>query len=458
MSYVRALNIWPPVRQLLNRTIIPKSLYVRSLIILLLPIIVLQAVIAYIFYNRHLDTVTRSLSENIAGSLAIVAERLELERDPNVQTYIVEEAARTLRLRLQLINIPNFEPGRLGLATGAPMRHIDDKVVEGFERFINRPFVIDLRPNDPEIVEVVISLPTTALRAQIPKDRVTSTSTQLLLTWMLITGGVVALVSIYYMKLQVTPIRRLAKAVANFGKGRDDGEIRPEGPIEVRRAAQAFNRMRRRILRHIGQRTELLATVSHDLRTPLTRMRLGLEVMGHEDDEMTEELKKDVGEMMELVDLYLAFARGEGSEQVQILPVAPLIENVVDRIDDGQTEIRLFLDRSIDLSLRPISFRRCLANIIDNAQNVAELIKITLAARDDQVAIVIEDNGPGVPPELYDEILKPFVSRESSSRAGRSGTGLGLAIANDIVLGHGGELTVDRSPLGGLRITISLPA
>lgn len=446
-----------PIRQFLNRTVVPRSLYVRSLIILIVPIVVLQLVIAIIFYNRHLDSVTRSLSLNVAANVAYLSEQLAGQSDRDVRQQTVGQANELLDLNVDLISVPSFEPGRLGILPRSPLRHIDDKIIEAFEQTITLPFLIDLRPNDPAVIEVIVGLEDQAVRYLIPKRKITAESAILLLGWMLITALIVISVAVYYLKLQVRPIRRLAKAMSNFGKGRDAGDFAPEGPIEVRRAAQAFNRMRRRIVRHINQRTELLAAVSHDLRTPLTRMRLGLEMLGDTDDETRQGLQNDVGEMGELVDLYLSFARGEGVENVADVRLAPLIQEIAEKYLSDDAKISCKLDRSINAPIRQLSFKRCLANIVENAVSYGSITVITLHKLEDQIEIIVEDNGPGVPIDQREAILQPFVTFDVAKRKDKSGVGLGLAIAHDIVLGHGGELELANSMLGGLAVKVRLP-
>ena len=252
---------------------------------------------------------------------------------------------------------------------------------------------------------------------------------------------------------------RLARAADSFGKGRDAGDVRLQGSLEIRQAAHAFNLMRHRLLRHMSQRTELLAAVSHDLRTPLTRMRLGLELAAPEGDAGIADLRTDVEEMTQLVDTYLAFARGEGREAVEPTALKPILEGMRDRAERSGVQLDIAMEKPLIMPLRPLAFRRCLANLVDNACRYGSWIGITVRTRHEFVEIAVEDDGPGIPDSFRDKVLEPFFrleQREVQSPAG--GTGLGLTIARDVVLGHGGDLKLDRSTRGGLKALLRLPA
>jgi two-component system osmolarity sensor histidine kinase EnvZ len=237
----------------------------------------------------------------------------------------------------------------------------------------------------------------------------------------------------------------------------DVGDFRPRGPSEIRRAAAAFNVMRDRILRHLSQRTEMLAAISHDLRTPLTRMKLELELLGS-DDPMAKELEADVGDMIELVDTYLAFVRGEEGETAEPVELRPLLEQMAQRAQRAGAETELSVPVPITSSLRPTAFRRCLANLVDNAARHGKWVRIAAERRPRAVVITIEDDGPGIPENLRETVFQPFFRVDPARRRQTGGTGLGLSIARDIVLGHGGELTFESSVKGGAKAMLRLPA
>ena len=261
------------------------------------------------------------------------------------------------------------------------------------------------------------------------------------------------------MTRQLRPIRRLAWAADNFGKGRDVGDFKLAGATEIRQAGAAFNTMRKRILRQLTQRTEMLAAVSHDLRTPLTRMKLELEMLKsnelHADD--IKALKDDVEDMARVVDGYLAFARGEGQESITPTDLGNILHEVGNRATSGHVRIDIELERPITMPLRPVAIRRCISNLVENAVRYAGWIGIRATAEGDQVWIAIDDDGPGVPASQREAVFKPFFRLDPSRNPHTGGVGLGLAIARDIVLSHGGDIQLHDSPAGGLRVLIRLP-
>lgn len=446
-----------PFRRLLHRTIVPRSLYGRSLLIVVLPVVLLQVLLTIVFYNRHWDVVTRWLATGVAGEVAFLVEMLEQTQDPDERAALLDRARRKFDFRI------SFEPqGKLAGAAravglqGGLLAHIDNKILEAFESALDRPFLIDLRPAEPERIAVYVELEDGLLRILSLRKRVTSTTTGLLLAWMVGASVVLLLIAVHFMRLQIRPIRRLARAVESFGKGRDPGPFRVQGAAEVRAAAQAFNQMRERINRFVAQRTEMLAAVSHDLRTPLTRMKLALELMDGRDPAI-QELKADVDEMAQLVEDYLAFARGEGREAIELTPLAPVLESMRERIERSGLEADVEVPPDLAAPVRPLAFRRCLANLVDNACRYGRWVGIKAARNGNHVEIAVEDDGPGIPEDQRERVLQPFVRLDQSRSRETGGVGLGLAIARDIVLGHGGELRLDRSPRGGLKALVRLP-
>jgi len=258
-----------------------------------------------------------------------------------------------------------------------------------------------------------------------------------------------------FMHNQVRPIRRLARAASEFGKGRDETDFKPEGATEVRRAAQAFNIMRQRIRRHISQRTDMLAGVSHDLRTPLTRMKLGIALLG--DGKEASELKADVDEMERMLEGYLDFVRGEGEEAPEPTDLGLLLEDTVAAARREGARIDYHVEEALTLPLRPNALRRCFANLIGNAARYGDHIAVRVGRRGDMVEVIIDDDGPGIPPDKREDVFRPFFRLDESRNPATGGTGLGLAIARDMVRGHGGDITLEDAPTGGLRARVRLP-
>ena len=442
--------------------VVPRSLFSRSLLIVILPLLILQAVLTYIFYERHWDKVTRTLAFGLAGEVGLLVELLEAARTPETQTRVLDLARKHFDFAVSL------EPGAdLSAAVqtdGLAPARLDQNLHARFQEALDRPFAIDTRtidePNEPSRIAVYVQLNDGLLRVLPLRKRVDSETTRVFIGWMFGLSLLLLALAVYFMTRQVRPILRLAWAMDKFGKGRDVGDLRVAGPTEIRRAGAAFNLMRKRILRHISQRTEMLAAVSHDLRTPLTRMKLELEMLdeGRATPGDINDLRSDVEEMTRVVDGYLDFARGEGAqESMQPVELGPYLQEIADRASTSETRIDVELERPITLPLRPIAMRRCLANLIQNAARYGSCVRVRATSNHGQVWIAIDDDGPGIPVEQRAAVFKPFYRLDASRSPETGGVGLGLTIARDIVLGHGGDIELTDGPGGGLRVLIRLP-
>jgi two-component system osmolarity sensor histidine kinase EnvZ len=433
---------------------VPRSLFSRSLLIVLMPLLILQAVLAYIFYERHWDSVTRWLASGFAGEVGLVVELLEAAPTAAEKSRVLDLARDHLDFAISLEpdGVLHREPATTAL---------DRRLALTFAGELDRPFAIDTRSvAQPRQIAIYVQLKDGLLRVLAPRKRVDSTTTQVFIGWMIGMSALLLALAIYFMNRQVQPILRLARAVDQFGKGRDLGDIKLDGPTEIRQAGAAFNLMRKRILRHIGQRTEMLAAVSHDLRTPLTRMRLELEMLadGQAQQSDLEGLRADLDEMVNVVDGYLAFARGEGQEAIVATDLGSLLQEVAQRASAGRSPVLVELESPVTLPLRPVAMRRCLTNLIQNAVRHACWVGIRVAAQGDHVWIAIDDDGPGIPADQREAVFKPFYRLEASRNPSTGGVGLGLTIARDIVLGHGGDIELTEAPEGGLRVLVRLPS
>lgn len=453
-AVLRALRHWRLASWL------PRTLFGRSLLIVVVPLVVLQVVLAVIFYERHWDTVSRWLAIGVAGDVAWLVQQLEEAPDREAQREILTAARRHTGFALSL------EPGGvLEEATERsgflPIDMLDERLQEIFARRLDRPFRIDTRPDQVDRVAVYVQLDGALLRVLPERKRVDTSTTVLLVAWMIGASLLLAVLAIYFLGRQVRPIRRLARAADSFGKGRDLGDLRLEGAIEIRQAALAYNRMRQRILRHIEQRTHILAAVSHDLSTPLTRMGLELELMSAEvDDPATlEALLEDIAEMRRLVDAYLDFARGEAQEVMQIVPLAKLLGRVASRAERNRQPVRFDMDAAegIEMAVRPVAVERMLANLIDNAVRHGDRAEVAVLVERDTVICRVDDDGPGIPEADRDRVFEPFYRGDASRRTATRSVGMGLTIARDVALAHGGSIGLSKAPLGGLRVTIRLP-
>ncbi len=428
------------------KRMLPRGLLGRSLLIVLVPLVALQAVAFTYFYGVHLDLISRRLSGAIAGEIAQTVDLLR--RFPDDQDGILRSAWLQFEIPMRLVSgarlPPNTHVNQLG-----PM---DDDLGAALQSKVGRPFVMDWS-SDPRNVVVRIQLPDAVLELEAPRKRLYASTIYIFVIWVVGTALLLFGIAALFLRNQVRAIRRLAEAAEAFGMGRDREPIRPEGATEVRQAAAAFNRMQARITRFLAQRTEMLAGVSHDLRTPLTRLRLALAVLPATPELRDDiaEMTGDIAEMERMIGGYLAFARGEGAEQAQPVDVAAMLEDVASGARRAGADVTLDAPAGLIVNLRPDAARRALTNLVDNARRYARRIRLAAERLDRAVQLIVDDDGPGIAPDRRESVFRPF---ESSAGGG---TGLGLTIARDIVRAHGGEIMLEDSPMGGLRARLRLP-
>jgi two-component system osmolarity sensor histidine kinase EnvZ len=428
------------------KRVLPRSLLGRSLLMILLPLVLLQAVALQFFYGSHLDVVSRRLTGGVAGELAYTLELLN--RFPDDQAWILRMAHEEFDLVLRM------EPGAIlpksrRVNVLGPM---DDDLAIALQEKVRLPFTMDWT-SDPFSVLIRAQLPNGVVDIQAPRKRLYTGTIYVFVLWLVGTALLLFGIAALFMRNQVRAIRRLAAAAEAFGMGRDIGPIKPEGATEVRRAATAFNRMQERVRRFLVQRTEMLAGVSHDLRTPLTRLRLALEMMPPREDldQDITEMTADVEEMERMIGGYLAFARGEGVEQAEPVNLSAVLEEVAAGARRSGAAVEVDVPPALTLSLRADAVRRAITNLVDNARRHAHRVALAAMPQGRMVFVTVDDDGPGIPLERRESVFRPF----ESDAAG--GTGLGLTIARDIVRAHGGEIVLEDSPLGGLRARIRLP-
>lgn len=429
---------------------LPHTLLGRSLLIIVTPLVVLQLVATLVFYERHWYSVTRTLAGTLAGDVALVVGHLEHYPDTADRQWIFEEAETRMQVRARFVPGAGLTPAQLS----TPRDELDRLLVPLLEERIDRPFAIDTSEVNREI-EIRVQMPNGILVATTTRKRLYSPTTYIFILWMVGSSLVLLAIATIFMRNQVRPIKRLAAAANSFGKGRDVPDYRPAGAAEVRQAAQAFIDMRDRIKRQIVQRTEMLAGVSHDLRTPLTRMKLQLAMLG--DNAEIDELRADVVEMENMIDGYLAFARGEDSGPPEPADIAAVLEQVVANARREGAKIDLHAEEHLVLPLRLDAIRRCLVNLVSNAARYGRHVQVRVGRRADAVEILVDDDGPGIPADQREAVFRPFFRLDPSRNIETGGTGLGLTIARDVVRAHGGDILLDDSPLGGLRARLRLP-
>ncbi len=428
---------------------LPKSLLGRSLLIIVTPLVILQLVSAGIFYETHWDKVTLRLARGVAGDISAVINLLR--RHPGVENrgWIFLVAAENMEMVMSI-----KDKAVLANDSREPSGLMERMLTRALKSHVGRPFRIDTDSMKRHVV-IDVQLASGVLHVITTRKRLFSSTAYVFVIWMVGTSLILFGLATIFMRNQVKPIRRLAIAADNFGKGRDESGFKPEGAAEVRQAASAFLAMRERIVRQISQRTEMLAGVSHDLRTPLTRMKLQLEMLG--DDKGADGLKADIAEMEHMLDGYLAFARGEGTEKPIATDLTALLEEAAAQARRKGGIVDLHTEGRLTVPLRPNAFKRCLTNLMDNAMRFAEHVSVRAGKRDDAIEITVDDDGPGIPEDQREEVFRPFYRIEGSRNPGTGGVGLGLTIARDVVRGHGGDITLSQSPNGGLRARLRVP-
>ncbi len=435
---------------ILFKRIMPTGLYARALLIIIAPMVILQSVIAFVFMERHWNLVTQKLS---AGVVADIAALIEIYRGypQDVEFAQIRRIAQE-RLNLVIDFLPAADMPPPGPKPFFSL--LDQALSVELRKQVGRPFWIDTVGRSA-LVEIRIQLDNRVMRIFAPRSAAYASNSEIFLLWMVGASLVLLTVAILFLRNQIRPILRLADAAEAFGKGRDIPNYRPRGAREVRRAALAFLEMKARIERAIEQRTAMLAGVSHDLRTILTRFKLELALLG--DGPEIDAMRKDVDEMARMLEAYLAFARGDLGEQSAPTDMTAFLEEL--KTDAERTGHKA----SVEFSGHPIvmvksaAFKRCLANLVNNAARHAPEIAIKGTRDHRWLTVTVDDNGPGIPADLREEVFKPFLRLDNARNQNEGGTGLGLAIARDIARSHGGDIMLGDSPMGGLRATVRVP-
>lgn len=439
------------------KNLLPQTLFGRSLLIILTPVLLLQFFVTFIFYDRHWNRMTDRLAFALVGEMAIIIEAAENAQDP---VMAIDDITEKVHANLDIIL--SFDKGEVVLPP-EKLEGIRPEIVASQLRHvlaerIDIPYTIQIG-EDNKLIEVSFKLSDGVLTFTVPERRLFSSSSYIFVLWMIGISLILFAISIVFMRNQIRPIRRLAVAADWFGRGKDVSNFKPAGSREVRQAAKAFITMRDRIKRQITQRTEMLAGVSHDLRTPLTRLKLELELL--DDNPEAKAMRKDLEDMERMIEGYLDFARGDGQEEPELIDIQTFLEKLKNDAQRQGIAVELDIDTKFPVStwLRVNALTRCFANLINNADHYAKQIKISFAADiPNQIAtIIIDDDGPGIPKESREDVFKPFFRLDDSRNQKTGGVGLGMSIAQDVITGHGGSIVLDDSPLGGLRIVIELP-
>ncbi len=430
---------------------LPTGLYTRSLLIVILPMLLLQSVVAAVFMERHWRMVTERLSEGTVRDVAAIIEVIKAYPQDADYEAITRIAASTLNL-----DIAVEEDGRLPPPRPRPFFSIlDDILAEQINQQIKLPFWIDTL-GDSRLVEIRVKLDSRVLRVFVRRGATYASNTHIFLVWMIGTAFVLVVISILFLRGQIRPILLLAQAAESFGKGQSTEGYAPRGADEIRRAGLAFIQMRERIERQMEQRTAMLAGISHDLRTILTRFRLQLALAGNKPE--LAGMDQDVEDMQSMLEGYLAFAKGEAEEDFGTLRLSEMLEKLRADFSLRGKKMTYEIEGEDEIAVRPNAFTRLVSNLVQNAERYASTLHVSAKHSAKWLTLTLDDDGPGIPADAREDVFKPFYRLDEARNLNASGTGLGLAIARDIASAHGGNVTLADSPLGGLRAIIRVPA
>ena len=435
-----------------KKRFLPKSLFGRFLTIIIAPTILLQLIVTYQFYERHWESVARNLTAAVGGEIAAIVKIYETTPPEQVRPLF----ALTYRyMGLDVHVVPKAPIQTNTLYASGTLAQLAATLKGHFFY----PFSIHYTKWLFSDIRVVIGLPNNNIEILVVSKRLENPTTYIFILWMAGSAIVLLAVAILFLKNQIRAIQRLAVAADKFGKGQDLKTFRPHGATEVRRAGASLIQMKDRIARQVAQRTEMLAGISHDLRTPLTRMKLQLELLKKKDmpTDAFERLQNDINEMEKMVESYLLFAKGEGSEKAITVQWSAMIEKWVHGYDLHGRKISLVIENEGYITLRYDAFKRAFTNIVNNALREAETVRITTQYGPVYAVVAIEDDGPGIAPEKREEVFRPFVRLTPGRNLDSGGNGLGLTISRDIILGHGGDIPREDSKLGGLKVVIKIP-
>ena len=428
------------------KKILPKRLFYRSLIIVATPMILLQIIITVVFFDSLWIKANKGMTRSLVGEVKTLFDVYKNEPDRR-------------KMILDLYN-KNFDFA----VTLKKNEVLPQKRTERWFSPMDRSLRRELKPafgnsywfdttSYKEVVELRIKYQNGFLQIFFPKEKIAPSAARLFALWITLPGLLLILIAIVFLKNQTRPIVNLARAAEKFGKGEFVKEFRPSGAREIRQAAYEFDKMRKRITIHLNQRSEMLSGISHDLRTPLTRLKLQLALLKQQD--LAKKMGDDIEEMERMLNEYLEFSRHQKNEETEMININSVIDEVVKKYENREIEISV--EENLKINIRPNSIKRCLTNLIDNGLSYGKKVAISSNKSKNNLSIIVDDDGPGIKESEYQNVMKPFYRIDKSRGQNKSGVGLGLSITNDIIRSHGGNIALEKSPLNGLRVKISLP-
>ncbi len=428
----------------------PKGLFGRSLLIVALPVALMQIAVLWMFFDSQWETVTTRLSESVAGDVAVIT--MQFEQNPSPENLDALSQMALDKMNLSVVLQPDgVLPNNL---RSSIFSVLDRTLRAALNGRLETPFWFDTT-RYPSYVEIQVQTSAGILRFIAPRDKVFSTTGHIFVFWLIAATFIQTGIAVIFIRNQVRPIQRLANAAERFGKGQDDPGFSPSGAREVRQAASAFLEMRNRIVRFVEQRTAMLAGVSHDLRTPLTRLKLQLTLL--DKSAGIEDALQDLQEMENMLDGYLTFARDESEEESTFIDLGILITDCAHNARRSGAQIEMQIEDGLGITGRQSALGRCLNNLIENAVHYGEAVRISTHRNMANIKIVIEDDGPGIEDHLIEDAFQPFNRLDPARNLNEEGVGLGLSISRDTARAHGGDIILGRSEMGGLRVVLSLP-
>jgi len=428
------------------KKILPKGLFYRSLIIVITPIILLQIIITTVFFDSLWIKVNKGMTKSLVGEIKTLLD--VYQGDQSNKKEIIELYNENFDFAVR-IKDGEFFPEKKQERWYSPM---DRSLRRELKPVFGTSYWFDTTTYK-EFVDLRIKYETGVVQILFPKNKIVPSSARIFALWITLPGLLLIIISIIFLKNQTRPIVNLAKAAEKFGKGEFIEQFRPSGAKEIRLAAYEFEKMRKRITLHLNQRSEMLSGISHDLRTPLTRLKLQLALLKQQD--LATKMSDDIEEMERMLNEYLEFSRHQKSEETEIISLNHLIEEIITKYDGKN--IKVNLEENLKINIRVNAIKRCLINLIDNGLSYGKKVEIFVKKTVNNVLIFVDDDGPGIPEKEYQNVMKPFYRIDKSRGQNKSGVGLGLSIANDIIRSHGGNISLEKSSLSGLRVKISLP-
>ena len=429
------------------KNILPKRLFYRALLIVAVPVIVLQLVITIVFFDSLWIKTNKGMTKALVNEINTFIEVYDDE------IYDKDEITNLFSV-YQNLNIDFIEDSNFSYEFSERWFSPIDRTLrrELKSRFGSGKFWFDTT-SYKELIDLRVKYQDGYFKFLIPRDRVTSSSARIFALWITVPALIMVLISLIFLKNQTRPITNLAKVAEKFGKGEEIEEFKPSGAAEIRQAGYEFDKMRKRIVRHLNQRSEMLSGISHDLRTPLTRMKLQITFI--KDAELSNKLKDDIDEMEKMLNEYLQFTSTSHSEKNEEFNLSELIKKTIEGYDNKNISSNLFT--GIYINGRKNLLKRCINNLIDNAIKYGDKVNIELSKSSGNLFIKIEDNGPGIPKYEYENVFKPFYKIDKGRTDSKSSVGLGLSIASDIIRSHGGNIKLEKSSMNGLGVKIFLP-